>query len=174
MTTTSATAITTTRLSYPADAAVGSARSPGCRCRGPRGLLMLRNRFLFTAALSFLLLLWCSPAAAHDLPANTIMNAFVKIEPQQAHLVVRIPLDLLQSFSFPLKGDQYDVLASGPQTRQALRVLRDAFILSENEVRLTASESNGRLSSPSDRAFEDYVTALKVTSEPPDPSIGIA
>lgn len=135
---------------------------------------MSRNRFQLTAALSLLLLLGCSPAVAHDLPANTIMNAFVKVEPQQAHLVVRIPLDLLQSFSFPLKGDQYDVLASGPDTQQALRVLRDAFVLSENGVRLTPSESNARLSPVSDRAFEDYDTAVKVTSELPDPSIGIA
>jgi HupE / UreJ protein len=139
-----------------------------------KSLLMSRNRFRFAATVSLLLLLECSLAVAHDLPANTIMSAFVKIEPQQAHLMVRIPVDLLQSFSFPLKGDQYDVLASGPAIQQALRVLGDAFVLSENGVRLTPSESNARLSPPSDRAFQDYDTAVKVTSEPPDPSIGIA
>src|SRR5271157_5703664 len=121
---------------------------------------MLRNRFGFTASLFLALVLSSSLLAAHDLPANTIMNAFVKIEPKQAHLVVRIPLDLLRGFSFPLKGDQYDLTAAGPETKRALAVLGEGFILLENGVRLVPAESSGHLSPAADRSFQDYDTAL--------------
>ena len=47
------------------------------------------------------------PADAHDLPLDRIMNGFVKIEPRQADLVVRMPLDLLRGVPFPLAGDHY-------------------------------------------------------------------
>ncbi len=134
---------------------------------------MLRNRFRFTASLFLALLLGCSLVAAHDLPANTIMNAFVKIEPKQAHLVVRIPLDLLRGVPLPLKGEQYDVAASGPATQVGLRLLADGFVLLENGVQLVPSESSGRLSPPSDRSFQDYDAAVAVTAAPPDLTTGI-
>lgn len=102
------------------------------------------------------------------------MNAFVKIEPHQAHLVVRIPLDLLRAFSFPLKGDQYDLAASGPATQRTLGVLADGFILLENGVRLTPSESSGRLSPVSDHSFQEYDTAAALTAEPLVSTMGIA
>ena len=135
---------------------------------------MLGTRIGITSALFFILLLGCTLAAAHDLPAHTIMNSFVKIEPHQAHLVVRIPVDLLVGFSFPLKGDQYDLTAAGPETQRALGVLGQGFILLENGVRLVPAESSGHLSPVGDRSFQDYDTALAVTAAPPDPTIGIA
>src|SRR5208282_6615411 len=135
---------------------------------------MLRTRIGITAALGFILLLGCALAAAHDLPAHTIMNSFVKIEPHQAHLVVRIPVDMLVGFSFPLKGDQYDLATAGPETQRALGVLGEGFILLENGVRLAPAESSGHLSPASDRSFQEYDTALAATTAPPDPTIGIA
>ena len=41
--------------------------------------------------------------AAHDLPMNSIMNAFVKVEPRQIDLVVRVPQDLPRRRAFPGK-----------------------------------------------------------------------
>ena len=58
-------------------------------------LVLIMNRWRFMVLLFLTLALACSPVAAHDLPINSIMNAFVKIEPKQADLVVRVPLDLL-------------------------------------------------------------------------------
>ena len=43
-----------------------------------------------------------SPSAAHDLPLNTIVNGFVRLEPTELHLVVRVPLDLLHAVPFPV------------------------------------------------------------------------
>ena len=135
---------------------------------------MLRTRIPVFAFLSFVLLLGCSLAVAHDLPVNTIMNSFVKIEPHQADLVARVPVDLVRGLAFPLKGDQYDLALSQPVTEQAIALLAQGFILLENGVRLTPSKTTGHLSPAADRSFEDYATALEETDTPPDPTVGIA
>jgi hypothetical protein len=129
---------------------------------------MLRNRFRFVLSVFLALALSPSLLAAHDIPANTIMNAFVKIEPTQAHLVVRIPLDLLRGLSLPLQGDHYDQAASGAATQQALPILADGFVLLENGVRLIPSESSGRLSLPSNRSFQNYDAAVAFIAQPAD------
>jgi len=148
------------------------------RCSGGREtswLPLLRNRVGLIASLALLLVLACSLLAAHDLPVNTIMNAFVKIEPQQAHLVVRVPLDLLRGAPFPVNArtQQYDVAGSGPATQITLRLLADGFIVLEDGVRLVPSSSTGRLSLPSDRSFEDYDRAVATADRPTDLSRGM-
>jgi hypothetical protein len=110
----------------------------------------------------------CSSAAAHDLPMNSIMNGFVKVQPRQIDLVVRVPLDLLRGVPFPVKDSQYDVTASGPATEIALLLLEDGFAVFEDGVRLTPSSSKGRLSPPSDRSFESFEAAAAVADRPPD------
>jgi HupE / UreJ protein len=129
---------------------------------------MRENRCWFVAAVLLTLALACLPAAAHDLPMNSIMNAFVKVEPRQIDLVVRVPLDLLRGVPFPLKGSEYDVGASEPAAQLALLLLEDGFAILEDGVRLTASSSSGRLSPPSDRSFESYEAAAALADRPPD------
>ena len=97
----------------------------------------------------------------------------MKIEPHQAHLVVRIPVDLLVGFSFSLKGDEYDLRASDAETKRALATLSEGFVLQENGVRLVPSEMSGHLAPASDRSFEDYATALAKATAPPDLTVGI-
>jgi HupE / UreJ protein len=115
-----------------------------------------------------------SPAAAHELPVNSIMNGFVKVEPKQLDLVVRVPLDLLRGVPFPVRDSQYDLAASGPAAQLALLLLEDGFVLFENGVRLTPSSSSGRLSPPSDRSFESYEAAAALADRPADASTPIA
>jgi hypothetical protein len=132
------------------------------------------NRLRFTACVFLLFALSPSLLAAHDIPVNTIMNAFVKIEPRQAHLVVRIPLDLLRGLSLPLEGDHYDPALLGPATQHALPILSEGFMLLEDGVRLTPSEETGRLSLPSNRSFQDYDAAVAFIAQPPDLSTTIS
>jgi len=127
-----------------------------------------RSQLRFMAVLPLMLAVVCSSVAAHDLPMNSIMNAFVKVEPRQIDLVVRVPLDLLRGVPFPAKGSQYDVAASGSAAELALVLLEDGFVLQENGVRRTPSASRGRLSPPSDRSFESYESAADLTARPPD------
>jgi HupE / UreJ protein len=133
---------------------------------------MLKCWLKFVTATTFVALA-SSFVAAHDLPTNTMINAFVKIEPKQAHLVVRVPLDLLRGVSFPIKGPQYDLGAAGPGTQAALKALAEGLALWENGVRLLPSSSSGRLSLPSDRSFEEYDRALQTAERATDANVGI-
>jgi len=95
----------------------------------------------FGIVLSLALGLASSLAADHDLPVDRMMNAFVKIEPTQVQLVVRVPLDLMRGIPFPLEGSEYDLAAAGPATELALIFLADGFVILENGVRLAPSGS---------------------------------
>ena len=143
-------------------------RSTILRLQQRPALIMRKNRLWSMAALFLTLVLVCSSVAAHDLPMNSIMNAFVKVEPRQMDLVVRVPLDLLRGVPFPVKDAQYDVAASEPAAQLALVLLEDGFVLLEDGVRLTPSSSSGRLSPPSDRSFESYESAAALADRPPD------
>lgn len=140
--------------------------------RGARGLTQGRPLlFILNALLTAAF--FCSPAGAHDLPINSIMNAFVKMGPREINLVVRIPLDLLRGIPFPVKDARYDVAASEPASAIALLLLADGFALWEGDVQLSASSARGRLSPPWDRSFEDYDLAAALTEQQPDPSTSI-
>ena len=135
---------------------------------------MYSNRFQPGLAWCLALLLAaCAPLAAHDLPSNTIMNAFVKVEPHQLDLVVRVPLDLLRGVNIPIEGSQYDLAAAGPATQAALKALAEGLPIWENGVRLEPSSWSGRLTLPSDRSFVDYDSALHTADRPTDSNTGI-
>src|SRR6516165_1327841 len=105
-------------------------------------------------------------ANAHDLPLDRIMNGFVKIEPRQADLVVRVPLDLLRGVPFPLAGDHYKIAASGPAIDIALKALAATLQVSEGNVRLVPSSGTGQIAPLSDRSFEDYDRAIAQIADP--------
>ena len=67
---------------------------------------MLKRWICCSAVWLFCTILGSIPAGAHDLPVNRIMNSLVKIEPHEADLVVRVPLDLLLGVPFQLVGGQ--------------------------------------------------------------------
>ena len=121
---------------------------------------MSRSRFRIAALVLCLPLFGSLVLSAHDLPLNNTMNAFVKIEPHEAQLVIRIPLDLLSSVAFPLNGNLYDLGAIGAANQQTLDAISNGVGIWENGIRLTPSRSTARLSLPSDRSFEDYDRAL--------------
>jgi len=128
---------------------------------------LLRSAALVLALAVGQLVLGASPSEGHALPANTVMNAFVKIEPKQADLVVRIPMDLLRGLPFPRSGAEYDLAASEPVVDLALQVLADGFVFSEDGVRRQPVKARGRLSPGSDRSFESYEAAVVHADEPP-------
>lgn len=103
---------------------------------------------------------------AHDLPVDTVMNGFVKVEPRELHLLVRIPLDLLRQINFPQHGGNYDVSALAAPIDQTLTALGRDIIIRENGERLTPVAQAGRLSLPSDRSFESYQAAAAHISQP--------
>ena len=103
---------------------------------------------------------------AHEFKLDAVINAFVKIEPGEAQLVVRAPLYLFKSSKFPVSGAEIDVDKSAPAVERALIAIQKDITLFEDDRPLTASRATGRLSLPSDRSFERYEEAAGHVSEP--------
>lgn len=128
---------------------------------------MLRRWWRNTAALFALGFVLAAPMTlAHDFPLHTVMNSFVKIGPNQADLVIRIPLDMVHSVPFPMNGRLYNLQASGPAIQLALSGVANDIEIWENGARLVPNSATGRLSLPSDRSFEDYEQAEAVVGRP--------
>ncbi len=107
------------------------------------------------------------PAArSHDLPLDRAMNAFVKIDAHQAHLVVRIPLDLLVQVPFPTRGDHYDMAGLGSAMPAALRAISANMSLWEGNVRLTPLSAKGKFAPPADQSFQTFDAAAATIDGP--------
>lgn len=105
-------------------------------------------------------------AQAHEFKLDAVMNAFVTIEPGEAHLVIRAPLYLFKAVKFPVNNVEVDVPASGPAVERALAALQQNIVIFEDGRALKASRASGRLSLPSDKSFQSYDEAVQHVSEP--------
>jgi hypothetical protein len=105
-------------------------------------------------------------ASAHEFKLDAVINAFVKIEPGEAQLVVRAPLYLFKSAKFPVNNVEIDVDKSAPALERAMASYQQSITLFENGKPLVASHATGRLSLPSDRSFESYEEASRQVAEP--------
>ncbi|MGB8436480.1 MAG: HupE/UreJ family protein [Burkholderiales bacterium] len=103
--------------------------------------------------------------SAHEFKLDAVVNAFVKIEPGEAQLVVRAPLYLFKHVKFPVAGAEIDVDKSAPAVERALSAIQHDITLFEDERLLVASHATGRLSLPSDRSFASYEQATHHVSE---------
>ncbi len=113
------------------------------------------------------------PASAHEFTLQSVMNAFVQIEPRQAHLVVRVPLHVLKGVQFPLSGREIDLVNAEPAIHRGLAALGRGITLEENGRPLVASRAIGRLTLPSDRSFENYEAAVADVAQPMAPGTTI-
>jgi len=105
-------------------------------------------------------------ARAHEFKLDAVINAFVKIEPGEATLVMRAPLYLFKSVKFPVNNIEIDIDKSAPAVERSLAAIQHDITLFENDRPLVASHATGRLSLPSDRSFESYEQASNHVAEP--------
>jgi hypothetical protein len=112
-------------------------------------------------------------AQAHEFKLDAVLNAFVKIEPGRAELVVRAPLYLFKSAKFPLAGVELDVDQSAPALERALAAIQKDITLYENDRPLAASAATARLALPSDKSFESHELAIRHIAEPIEPETHI-
>lgn len=105
-------------------------------------------------------------ANAHEFKLDAVINAFVKIDPGEAQLVVRAPLYLFKSARFPVDNIEIDVDKSAPALQRALAAIQQDITLFEDGRPLVASHATARLSLPSDRSFETYEEASRHVAEP--------
>ena len=121
------------------------------------------SRFVLLLALSHAL---TAPAAAHEIPARVVVQAFVKPEGQRLQLLVRVPLQAMRDIVFPQRGDYLDLAAVAPLLPDQARLwIADYITVFENDRRLDAPRiAAARVSLPSDPSFTLFSTALAHTT----------
>ena len=102
-------------------------------------------------------------AAAHDIPADVTVQAFLKPEGQKLRLLVRVPLKAIRDVDFPLRGPGFlDLSKVDPLLPDAAMLfIAGAIELNEGDRRLPDPRvAETRLSLISDRSFGSYEEAL--------------
>ena len=103
-----------------------------------------------------------STAAAHDIPTDVRINAFIKPEGDKLELLIRVPLAAMIEVDFPKRGPGYlEISQADEALRNAVTLyLIDNFIVTEDGVRLPAPTIRfARVSLASDRSFTSYDAA---------------
>ena len=112
-------------------------------------------------------------SCAHEFKMDAVINAFVKIDPDQAELVVRAPLFLFKSAKLPIKNARIDLDDAAPALERAVAAYEHSLTLYEDGVPLAAAHGTARLSLPSDRSFEGYDQASIHVAQPIEPGTTI-
>lgn len=125
-----------------------------------------------SAVLILLGLLLAFPAepAAHEVPTDVTVHAYVRPEGTTLRYLVRIPMEAVRDVEFPLRGPGYlDLEAAEPYLSDAARLwIADYVEFYEDRRRLPDPEIVAtRVSLPSNRAFTSYEEALAHVTGPP-------
>jgi hypothetical protein len=108
---------------------------------------------------------------AHDIPADIVVQTFVKPDGQILHLLLRVPLAAFVDLDLPQRGPGYLDFARADSWLPVLasRWMDDYAELYEGGNRLTRPRIvAARVSLPSDKSFGTYESALvHLTKEPP-------
>ena len=119
---------------------------------------------------SFLTLLAAvSLAAAHDIPSDITVQAFVRPAGRSLQLLVRVPLKAMRDIDFPETKDGYlDVAQLAPQLPDAAHLWISNFTdLYEGDTRLPKPRvAATRISFESDRSFVSWEQALAHVTGP--------
>jgi hypothetical protein len=130
--------------------------------------MTLRARLAICAA-AILIIALAPRLAAHEIPTDVRVLAFVKPEGSRLRLLVRVPLVAMRDVDFPRRGAGFvDLARAEPALRDAARLwIADTILLYENGARLgTPSIVEARISLPSDRSFTSFDSALAHVTGP--------
>lgn len=120
-----------------------------------------------------IVVLYVRAADAHEFKLESLMNAFVKVEDQELHLVIRLPLHITRTVRFPVKGAEIDLANAGPATQRVAEAVGHDVMIWEDTRLLVPKSALGRLSLPSDRSFDSYQDAVAHVAQPPAADAGI-
>jgi hypothetical protein len=137
-----------------------TSRTHGCFSRGGAVCLLM---VLLALALP-------SRQAAHEIPADVTVHALVKPEGNRLHVLIRVPLEAMQDFTFPQREQGYlDVEAASSMLRDAVMLwVGSQLEMYEEDVRLTEQRLVAvRASLPSNDSFATYEEALAHVTGPP-------
>ena len=103
------------------------------------------------------------PLFAHDIPADALMQLFVKPDGQRLHVLVRAPMSAMRDVDYPLRGPGYLQLDRvDPYLAQAADLwIENGLAIYEGPTRLGAPRLvAARISLPSDKSFASYDDAV--------------
>lgn len=121
------------------------------------------QRAVMALGLSALVFTAFITAAAHDIPNDVTVQAFLKPEGQRLHLLVRVPLRACRDIEFPTRGPGYlDLARADASLRDAATTwISDNVELYEEAARVeNLKVVSTRVSLESDRSFGSYEEAL--------------
>src|SRR6266446_5051457 len=128
--------------------------------------LLRRMRLPSMAALILALTL---PAAAHDIPTDVRVSAFVKPDGQRLSLLIRVPLKAMREVDYPRRGaGLLDLARADAALRNAATLwIAGNIELYENDTRLEPPRLvDARVSLESDKSFASYEQALAHVTGP--------
>jgi hypothetical protein len=102
-------------------------------------------------------------AAAHDVPDDVKVQAFVKPAGDKLHLLLRVPLSAMREVDVPLRGPGYlDLARADAALRNAATLwLANNIEIREGEEHVSSPRLvDARVTLPSDRSFGSYEEAL--------------
>jgi hypothetical protein len=107
-------------------------------------------------------LLAVAPCAAHEIPSDVRVQAFVKPEGRTLQLLMRVPLTAMREVDIPKRGPGYlDLARADNALRTAANLwLADNIEIYEGETRLAYPRVvDARVSLPSDKSFASFAEA---------------
>jgi hypothetical protein len=117
----------------------------------------------FLVIVCALVVLAGAPASAHDIPADVLVNMFVKPEGNRLRLLVRVPLGAMRDMNLPLHGPAFmNLPAPESVIRDAARlwIAQEMQWFEDGRPLPTPTVLATQISLPSDKAFTSYDDAL--------------
>jgi hypothetical protein len=108
-------------------------------------------------------------AAAHEIPSDVKVQAFVKPDGQKLQLLVRVPLTAMREVDVPKRGPGYlDLARADASLRDAAKLwIADNVDMYEGETKLAYPQVvDARVSLPSDKSFGSFAEARTHVSGP--------
>ena len=124
------------------------------------------------AALLLIVSLFSRLAAAHEIPTDVVIQSYLKPEPTEVTLLLRVPLEAMRDVNLPIRGVSYvDIEAAEPYLRDAAEIWLANFVdvYADGEVLPDWRLDGVRLALPSDRSFGSFEEALATASSAPLP-----
>lgn len=111
--------------------------------------------------------------AAHDIPMDVMVQALLRPEGQEMHLLARVPMRAMRDIEFPQRSTGFLDLARADAALRtaAVQWIANSVALYENGVQLPAGDLRAvRVSLPSDRSFGSFEAAAAHLRAPPLPA----
>ncbi len=101
-------------------------------------------------------------AVAHDIPDEIAIQSYVRPQPNQLQVLLRIPLLAVADANLPKDGTGYLAMPYiDAALREAANQISNGIVFLEGDERLTRYDmTNARISLPSDRSYDTYERAL--------------